>query len=95
MGGNETEYRLSRAKTSLGSAFGQGVASGHLELTWRLQWFPARWLHVVTPPESANGGFAAGDNIVSRTPFFSEVAQWERAGLITLRSLDRNQPSLP
>ena len=25
----------------------------------------------------------------------SEVAQWERAGLITLRSLDRNQPSLP
>ena len=26
--------------------------------------------------------------------FSSEVAQWERAGLITLRSLDRNQPSL-
>lgn len=25
---------------------------------------------------------------------YSEVAQWERAGLITLRSLDRNQPSL-
>ena len=25
----------------------------------------------------------------------SEVAQWERAGLITLRPLDRNQPSLP
>ena len=26
--------------------------------------------------------------------FWSEVAQWERAGLITLRPLDRNQPSL-
>jgi hypothetical protein len=25
----------------------------------------------------------------------SEVAQWERAGLITLRSSDRNRPSLP
>ena len=28
-------------------------------------------------------------------PLLSEVAQWERAGLITLRSSDRNRPSLP
>ena len=30
-----------------------------------------------------------------RSPIDSEVAQWERAGLITLRSSDRNRPSLP
>ena len=30
-----------------------------------------------------------------RSHIDSEVAQWERAGLITLRSSDRNRPSLP